>query len=58
MGLTYNFGRALSAGAPWAIGVIAARGGLALAFGNSGLAFLLAGILALTLPETRGRSLA
>ena len=58
MGLTYNFGRALSAAAPWAIGVIAARGGLAYAFGISGVAFLLAGILALALPETRGRSLA
>ncbi len=58
MGLTYNFGRALSAAAPWAIGVIAARGGLASAFGISGLAFLLAGVLALALPETRGRSLA
>ncbi len=57
MGLTYNFGRALSAAAPWAIGVIAARGGLASAFGISGLAFLLAGVLALALPETRGRSL-
>jgi MFS family permease len=58
MGLTYNFGRALSAAAPWAIGVIAARGGLASAFGISGLAFLLAGVLALFLPETHGRSLA
>jgi MFS family permease len=58
MGLTYNFGRALSAAAPWAIGLIAARGGLASAFGISGLAFLIAGLLALALPETRGRSLA
>jgi MFS family permease len=58
MGLTYNFGRVLSAAAPWAIGVIAARGGLASAIGISGVAFLLAGILTLALPETRGRSLA
>ena len=58
MGLTYNFGRALSAVAPWAIGAIAARGGLPSAFGISGLAFFLAGILALALPETRGRTLA
>jgi len=58
MGLTYNFGRALSAAAPWAIGIIAARGGLASAFGISGLAFLLAGVFALALPETQGRSLA
>jgi MFS family permease len=58
MGLTYNFGRALSAAAPWAIGVIAAHGGLASAFGISSLAFFLAGVLALALPETRGRTLA
>jgi MFS family permease len=58
MGLTYNFGRALSAAAPWAIGLIAAHGGLASAFGISGLAFFLAGVLALALPETRGRTLA
>ena len=57
MGLTYNFGRALSAAAPWAIGLIAARGGLASAFGISGLAFLVAGFLAFALPETRGRTL-
>ena len=57
MGLTYNFGRALSAAAPWTIGVIAAHGGLASAFGISGVAFVLAGILAFALPETRGRSL-
>ena len=57
MGLTYNFGRALSAAAPWAIGAIAARGGLSSAFGISGVAFLLAGVLALALPETRGRRL-
>lgn len=58
MGLTYNFGRALSAAAPWAIGIIAARGGLAPAFGICGVAFLLAGVLALALPETRGCDLA
>jgi MFS family permease len=58
MGLTYNFGRALSAAAPWTIGVVAAHGGLASAFGVSGVAFVLAGILAFALPETRGRSVA
>jgi MFS family permease len=57
MGLTYNFGRALSAAAPWAIGALAARGGLASAFEISGVAFLLAAVLALALPETRGRKL-
>ena len=57
MGLTYNFGRALSAGAPFAIGAIAARRGLSAAFWISALAFLLAALLALALPETRNRSL-
>ena len=57
MGLTYNFGRALSAAAPWAIGALGARGGLASAFEISGVAFLLAAVLALALPETRGRKL-
>ena len=50
MGLTYNFGRALSAAAPWTIGGGAARGGLASAFRISGLAFFLAGVLHATFP--------
>ncbi len=58
MGLTYNFGRALSAAAPWAIGAVAEQRGLGAAFGISSLAFLVAGWLALALPETRERSLA
>ncbi len=37
MGLTYNFGRALSAAAPWAIGAVALRSGLGPAFWISGL---------------------
>ena len=57
MGLTYNFGRALSAGAPFAIGAIAARRGLGSAFWISALGFLVAALLALALPETRNRSL-
>jgi len=57
MGLTYNFGRALSAGAPFAIGAIAARRGLSSAFWISALSFLVAALLALALPETRNRSL-
>ena len=57
MGLTYNFGRALSAAAPWAIGAIAERHGLGSAFGLSSLAYLLAALLALTLPDTRAREL-
>jgi MFS family permease len=53
MGLTYNFGRGLSAAAPWAIGAVARQHGLSSAFWMSGAAFLIAGLLALALPETR-----
>jgi MFS family permease len=49
-GFTYNFGRALSAAAPFAIGAIADRKGLGAALGwNSGF-FLLAAVLIFTLP--------
>lgn len=56
-GFTYNFGRALSAVAPFTIGAIADRSGLGAALAwNSGF-FLLAAILIFTLPETRCASL-
>jgi MFS family permease len=58
MGLTYTFGRALSAAAPWIMGTIAERQGLSSAFWISGLAFLVAGLLAVALPETKARALA
>jgi MFS family permease len=57
MGLTYNFGRALSAAAPWAIGAISVTHRLSSALWLSGAAFLIAGLLATALPETSGRSL-
>ncbi len=57
MGLTYNFGRAVSAAAPWAIGTLSQKMGLSSAFLVSALAFLLAGLLALAIPEGRGRAL-
>jgi MFS family permease len=58
MGLTYNFGRALGAAAPWIMGALAERQGLSSAFLISGIAFLAAGLLALALPETKVRTLA
>lgn len=58
MGLTYNFGRALSALAPWVLGAMAAHRSLNSAFWASGMAFLLAGLLAMGIPETRDRPLA
>jgi len=55
MGLAYNFGRILSAAAPWLMGVAAEQGGINSAFWICALAYLLAGLLATLLPETRGR---
>jgi MFS family permease len=57
-GFAYNFGRALSALAPFAIGAVADRTGLGAALAwNSGF-FLLAAGLIFTLPETRRAELA
>jgi len=57
MGLSYNFGRGLSAVAPFAVGALAAKFGLGPAFFLQAGAFLAAALLALLLPETRGRQL-
>jgi MFS family permease len=57
MGLSYNVGRGLSAAAPGIVGLLAARFGLGSAFFLQAAAFLAAAILALALPETRGRKL-
>jgi MFS family permease len=56
MGLTYNFGRILSAAAPWAVGTMAGRWGFAVAFWLSGAAFLIAALLALGLPDDSPRN--
>jgi MFS family permease len=58
MGLTYNLGRALSAVSPAVVGFVAARHGFSFAFVFLAGAFLAAGLLALALPETKGRELA
>src|SRR6266404_3878451 len=57
MGLSYNIGRGLSAIAPFAVGAIAARFGFGPAFFLLAATFLVAALLALLLPETRGRQL-
>jgi MFS family permease len=57
MGLSYNLGRGLSAAAPAIVGLLAARFGLGSAFFLQAAAFFVAALLALTLPETRGRQL-
>jgi MFS family permease len=57
MGLSYNFGRGLSAIAPFAVGAIASRYGFLPGFFLLAAAFLAAALLALLLPETRGQEL-
>jgi MFS family permease len=58
MGLSYNVGRVLSAIAPFAVGALAVKYGIGPAFFLQAAAFLIAALLALTLPETRGPELA
>jgi len=57
MGFTYNFGRILSAAAPFAVGRISEHSGLGGALSITSFGFLLAAILACGLTETRGKSL-
>jgi MFS family permease len=57
MGLSYNIGRGLSAFAPFVVGALAARYGLGAAFLLQAGAFLAAALVALALPETRGKAL-
>jgi MFS family permease len=57
MGLSYNLGRGLSAMAPAIVGLLATRFGLGSAFLLQAAAFFVAALLALTLPETKGKRL-
>jgi MFS family permease len=57
MGLSYNIGRGLSAVAPFAVGALALHYGIGPAFFLQAGAFLMAALLALALPETRGQIL-
>jgi len=57
MGLTYNVGRGLSAAAPFVVGALADRYGLGSAFLLQAGSFFAAALLALALPETRGKAL-
>jgi len=57
MGLSYNIGRGFSAIAPFTVGAIAAHYGFFPAFLVLAGAFLLAALLALALPETKGKQL-
>src|SRR3989454_7599785 len=57
MGLSYNIGRGLSALAPFAVGALAIHYGLGRAFFLPAAAFFVAALLALALPETKGKQL-
>jgi MFS family permease len=57
MGLTYNIGRGFSAVAPFAVGWVAREYSFFAAFMLLAAAFLLGALLALSLPETRGKVL-
>ncbi len=57
-GFTYNIGRLASAVAPFAVGSLAAGRGFTAAFGITSAAFLIAALLWIWIPETRGRELA
>jgi len=57
MGLSYNVGRGLSAFAPFVVGALAARYSLGSAFFLLAGAFFAAALLALALPETKGKAL-
>jgi len=57
-GFTYNIGRIVSAGAPFAVGTLAQTHGFGAALSISSLAFLLAALTWKWIPETRGRALA
>ncbi|MGH9356458.1 MAG: MFS transporter [Terriglobia bacterium] len=51
LGLTWNLGRALSAPAPWVVGMLAGRHGLGSAFWVSSLAFIVTAGLGLAYPS-------
>ncbi len=57
MGLSYNIGRGFSAGAPFLVGAIADRAGFQAAFYVLAGFFFVSALLALLLPETRGKQL-
>ena len=56
-GFTYNIGRVASAIAPFAVGSIAQTQGFGVALTLASVAFLLAAVAWIWIPETRGRAL-
>lgn len=56
-GFTYNMGRIVSAAAPFTVGTLAQTHGFSTALSISSVAFLLAAVTWIWIPETRGRAL-
>jgi MFS family permease len=56
-GFTYNIGRIASAAAPYAVGSLAQTRGFDLALSTTSVAFVLAAVMWIWIPETRGRVL-
>jgi MFS family permease len=56
-GFTYNIGRLASATAPFIVGAMAQESGFGSAFVITAIAFLVAALFWLVIPETRGRAL-
>ena len=57
-GFTYNLGRVASASAPYAVGTLAQTRGFDAALSTTAIAFVLAAVMWIWIPETRGRELA
>jgi MFS family permease len=58
MGVVYNVGRFLGAGAPYIIGFITERSGIVLALSSISIAFFVAALIATGLTEKKGHALA
>ena len=56
-GFTYNLGRIASAAAPYTVGTLAQTRGFDVALSTTSIAFVLAAVLWISIPETRGREL-
>ena len=54
-GFTYNLGRIASAAAPFTVGTLAQTRGFDVALSTTSVAFVLAAVLWIWIPETRGR---
>jgi MFS family permease len=57
LGVTYNSGRLLSAIAPFIVGTMAQSRGFGAAFTTTAIAFMIAAVLWLGIPETKGRKM-